>query len=279
MHLLAIISQEPFSRSCAYLTKRIVAVVHLFSWLYFAYFFIAGAFFYYLEVLVRAFTFPFDKNRKYIHYISCLWAYHYIAINPFWRCHWEGREHLKDIKNCIYVGNHQSTADICVVYGLFKPFKWISKSEVLKIPFFGWNMGLNEYVCVQRGDKKSIKETMEKSRMWLSRGVPMFIFPEGTRSEDGEILPFRDGAFRLACEFNIPIAPMVIDGAKDIISKRGKTVNFNVDINVRILPPVYPADFENKPGALREHVFQLMKSNLAEIREGKKKAAKDLVKA
>ena len=99
--------------------------------------------------------------------------------------------------------------DILVVYGLFRPFKWVSKAELFRVPVVGWNMWLNDYVPVLRGDRESIREMMDRCRAHLARGAPVMIFPEGTRSRDGRLGSFKDGAFRLAIEAGCPVIPIV----------------------------------------------------------------------
>ena len=134
------------------------------------------------------------------------------------------------------------------------------------MPFIGQNMYFNQYVKIKRGDMKSIKEMMNTCKSWVNQGSSILLFPEGTRSPDGEIQKFRDGAFRLAVDLNVPEAPVVIDGTFPILSKESKALNFKSDITVRVLPPVYPKDFDNSSGKMRTHVVHLMQENLNEIR-------------
>src|SRR5262249_19571888 len=136
-------------------------------------------------------------------------------------------------------------------------------------PFVGWNMMINQYVLIKRGDMKSIKEMMQVCRNWLKRGASILMFPEGTRSEDGELQDFRDGSFRLAAECGVPIVPVVVDGTHDILAKHGQKIQYTGDITVKVLKPIDPREFDNKSAAIRNHVHDLMKSTLAEIRQHK----------
>ena len=96
-----------------------------------------------------------------------------------------GRENLPWRGPAVIVANHLSLLDILVLYGLFRPYKWVSKASVFKVPFIGWNMRLNDYVAIRRGDRESIKEMMNHCRQHLANGSPILLFPEGTRSPDG----------------------------------------------------------------------------------------------
>jgi len=92
------------------------------------------------------------------------------------------------------------------------------------------------------------------------------MFPEGTRSESGDISHFRDGSFKLAAQLNLPILPVVIDGTRDILTKHGRTLKFKASVNVKLLPPVFPQDFGNNHIQMRNFVQSLMKTMLAEMR-------------
>lgn len=197
--------------------------------------------------------------------MTSLWGYHFVQLNPFWRCSIEGAELLEAGKNYVIIANHQSLADVFVLAGLKHHFKWVSKESLLKIPFFGWNMRLNDYISLKRGDRKSIKEMMLDCKKWLQHGVSIMLFPEGTRSADGCIGEFRDGSFRLALDCGVPLVPIVISGTRDIIAKHSRLLNFAASIKVKVLAPVLPNAFEQSPGKMRDHVRSLMVDTLGEM--------------
>ncbi len=237
------------------------------------YFFASSAVLLCIGALLLLLTFWFDRNRRIVHYFSCWWAQHYLYLNPRWRTRYEGLENIDPAKTYVLVANHQSLVDILVLYGLYRPYKWVSKEEIFKVPLVGTNMVLNQYVLIKRGDLKSIKEMMQTCRSWLKRGASILMFPEGTRSEDGEIQEFKDGPFRLAADCGVPVVPIVVDGTHDILPKHGKLIDFQADIWLKVLPPVNPQDFGNKSTAVRDHVRELMKTTLAEMRSQKKALA------
>ena len=236
------------------------------SILFAAYFFTTSMFFVLGSALVCALVAPFDPNRKLVHLYTGLWANFYLVTNPFWKLTFEGRENLDAKQVYVLVANHQSYADIIVLFLLYFPFKWVSKDSIFRVPAIGWNMQLNQYVGLARGNLASIKEMMAICRNWLKRGSSIMMFPEGTRSANGELQPFRDGAFRLAIDCGLPLVPIVIDGTHEILPKGGKTVNLKGQVRVKILPPVYADSFERSSAKMRDHVYSLMKETLAGMR-------------
>ncbi len=210
-------------------------------------------------------TLPFDPNGRAQHLFSCFWAQIYFYCNPFWRLRVEHRDRMPWRGPAVVVANHQSLGDILVLFGLYRPFKWVSKASVFKMPFLGWNMALNRYVRLVRGSKESIAKMMTDCERWLDRGVPVMIFPEGTRSKDGAVLPFKDGAFRLSVGKNVPVIPIVITGTARTLPKHGFLLDSRADCVVRVLPPVDPAAFGGDVAALRDHVRELIIAEKARI--------------
>lgn len=107
---------------------------------------------------------------------------------------------------------------------------------------------------------------MNTCKGWLNQGASILLFPEGTRSEDGEIQNFRDGAFRMAVDCNVPVVPIVVNGTFPILNKKSKNIGFRSEITVRVLPPIDPSQFDRSSGLLRKHVHEQMEENLNEIR-------------
>jgi 1-acyl-sn-glycerol-3-phosphate acyltransferase len=228
---------------------------------------LSSLFLIWIGALICLVTAPFDKNRRILHYFACWWGNHYMYVLPGWHVHWEGKDYIDSNKTYVLIANHQSLFDILVLYGLYKPFKWVSKESIYKVPAIGQNMMLNQYVCIKRGDMKSIKEMIAACKHWLNRGVSIMMFPEGTRSETGEMQPFRDGSFRLSVDCDVPIIPIVISGTGEILPKKSRHLKLRQDVWVKILPPVYPKDFEHSSGKMRTYVHELMSKTLDEMRK------------
>lgn len=194
-------------------------------------------------------TWPIDRRRVVLHLYSCFWASFYIWVNPLWRVRFAGRDHLPWRGPAVIVANHLSLLDVLVLYGLFRPFKWVSKAEVFKVPFIGWNMRMNDHVAVLRGNPESVREMMDHCRAHLARGTPILIFPEGTRSRDCRLQRFKDGAFKLAAEAGVPVIPLAVVGTGDALPKHGLVLREQMRGQVTVLDPIPPS---KDADALRE---------------------------
>jgi 1-acyl-sn-glycerol-3-phosphate acyltransferase len=224
----------------------------LFSIAYWILFALSLPLFFAPAAIIWLVTWPFDRRRALNHLYGCFWASCYVWANPLWRLSIEGRERLPWKGPAVIVANHLSLLDILVLYGLFRPFKWVSKAELFRIPFVGWNMTMSGYVPLWRGDRESIKQMMAACRAHLDRGSPLLIFPEGTRSKDGKLQPFKDGAFRLACEAGCPIIPVAVSGTWAALPKHGLVLRQRMRARVKVLAPIDPAAHGHDVARLRE---------------------------
>lgn len=232
------------------------------SALYWAFVSLTMPLFFCVALVIFVISWPFDRRRVALHLWSCFWASFYIYANPLWRVRIRGREKLPWRGAAVLVANHLSLIDILVLYGLYRPFKWVSKEEVFRIPFVGWNMVLNDYVRLRRGDRDSIRAMMQHCREHLARGAPVLLFPEGTRSPTGELQAFRDGAFRLAIELQCPVIPIVVRGTHETLPKHGLVLRQRLRGEVAVLEPIDPKGFESAP-AMRDATHAVFERALA----------------
>lgn len=237
-------------------------MMRLYSFVYWALICVTCPFFFVGALVIWVMTLPFDRRKVVLHQYSCAWAVFYIAINPMWKLHVTGKEHLGWRGPAVIVANHASLIDILVLFGLFRPFKWVSKAENFKIPFVGWNMHLNGYVPLVRGDRESVVKMLAACAKLLKRGSPVLFFPEGTRSKDGNLRPFKDGAFELSIEHGVPLIPVAVHGTGSALPKHGMVLKEHVDAWVQILDPLDPADFASVH-ALRDAAREQIKVALA----------------
>jgi 1-acyl-sn-glycerol-3-phosphate acyltransferase len=226
-------------------------VLRVFSIVYWVFAVLTMPAFFLVAVLIRLVTFPFDRRRVLQHLWSCVWAQFYVWTNPLWRNRVIGREKVPWTGAAMFVANHASFIDITVLYALYRPFKWVAKAELMRTPFVGWNMRLNDYVPVRRGDRESIVQMMNDCRRHLAAGSPLMIFPEGTRSTTGEMGPFKDGAFKLAREAGCPVFPIAVRGTAESIPKHGIVMRKRMDAVVQVLDPLDSREFATNE-ALRE---------------------------
>lgn len=240
---------------------------------------ILSAFFWvYMAVSLMAFWFAvvipwgiitlFDRRRVFSHWYAYTWACHYIRISPFWRVEVEGVEKIDESVPYVMVANHQSIADIMVLFTLRKQFRWVAKDTVFKVPFLGWMMRMADYVPIKRGDRKSREEMMDHCKRHLRMGNPIMMFPEGTRSETTEMRSFKRGAFRLAVDEHAPVLPIIIDGTHNALPKNTWIFHQTgkLTIRIRVLDPLEPAEFEDDVGRLMHGTRELMVEELAAMR-------------
>jgi 1-acyl-sn-glycerol-3-phosphate acyltransferase len=190
---------------------------------------------------------PFSEDRR-----ACLWAmrawsrsglrFLQISIDL------HGLENVPDGRHA-YASNHQSLLDTLVL-GATLPgdFKWAVKSSLMAIPFLGWHLWLAGHVRVEKnGDKKAAAAAVRRFTQVLGEGKPLLVFPEGTRSKDGQVKPFKMGLFYAAVRAGVPVVPVALHGtgaamakgAADLASARGGPRDAR-RVYVRIGEPLAP---------------------------------------
>src|SRR5215468_7418305 len=218
-----------------------------------------------VALLIWAVTVLFDRRLVVQHRFTCFWASLYTWLNPAWRVSIAGREHVRPGVTYVMVSNHQSLLDILVLFRLFVHFKWVSKAELFRIPCIGWNMTLNRYIRLRRGNPESIAAMMRDAERTLAEGSSLMIFPEGTRSADGRLKPFKHGAFTLALRARVPLLPIVIEGTARALPKRGFVLQGRHAIRIRVLDEIPYARFARTPvDRLTEEVRALFAAQLGE---------------
>lgn len=185
-------------------------------------------------------TAPFDRSRyaagRTFRLVGCFTVW----LNPMWKFTTDGLRIRDPRRPYVAVSNHESYADIFLISFLPWEMKWLGKEQLFKIPFLGWMMWLAGDIPVKRGRKESIVSAMNGCTAKLKQRLSVMIFPEGTRSPDGELLPFRDGAFRLAIENGTPILPIVVAGTRRAMAKH--TFQFQHTRAIcRVLEPIETA--------------------------------------
>lgn len=215
-----------------------------------------------LGVLVWAVSAPFDPDRRLLHAFLCRWCFQYLRWNPAWDVRVLHRELLPK-GPAVLVANHQSMADIVVVMGLYHPFKFVSKASLFSLPMVGWLMKLAKYVRVERGKAHSMANMMQDCRHWLSRGMPVLIFPEGTYSPDGKLLPFKRGAAALAIGAQVPVVPVLIEGTRSLVVEDGPWMSPRCRVRVTVLEPIAAADLGGDAAALTERLRRLFEAGLS----------------
>ncbi len=235
-----------------------------FSVAYWAFICLTCPIFFVGAVVIYIVTLPFDRRKVVLHMYSCAWAVFYVKINPLWKLRTTGREHLPWRGPAVIVANHASLVDILVLFDLMRPFKWVSKHENFKIPFVGWNMTMNGYVSLVRGDRASVERVLEECGRLLDQGSPVLFFPEGTRTRDGNLQDFKDGAFELAVRHGVPLIPVAVHGTGRALPKHGLILREQVDAHVEVLDPIEYDPAHPSPTDLRDEARRRIASALLE---------------
>lgn len=188
-----------------------------------------------IQAVLLALTFPFDRNRvvagRYLRIVGTVLA----KTFPPWRLRVEGRFPGKG--PYVVVANHQSMLDILLLSHVPREMKWVAKEELFRVPWVGWMLRMTGDIPVRRGDPESGGEALARARQYLENGMSVMIFPEGTRSAKGTLLPFKSGAFRLAIEAGVPVLPIAVHGTAHGMPKGGPWVR-PCRATARLLEPV-----------------------------------------
>ena len=182
-------------------------------------------------------TAPFDPPRYWTGYLFRKLPVVHKRLNPLWTFTVSGTLPENPRNPYVVVSNHESFVDILLISHLPWEMKWLSKKEMFKIPVAGWLMSLAKDIKLDRKDPRSAASAMEQCAQRLSQRVSVMIFPEGTRSTTGDLLPFKDGAFRLAIETATPILPLAVHGTSTALRphdwRQGRS-----NAEVHVLAPV-----------------------------------------
>ena len=211
--------------------------------------------------------YPFDKKRFVVHKLSKWLTDSFFGFGLVMKRKVEGIENLDPKATYVMVLNHNSMVDILSIYNLPLVFKWVSKKEVYRIPIVGRLLLAHGDIVINRASTKEAMQLVHtRGKEWLAKGASVAIFPEGTRSKDGEIHNFKAGAFILAKDAEVPILPIVLDGT-DRVVRKGFFMNWSNRITIKILPPVSKQDVVERPiKEVMAEVHDSMVNALAEIR-------------
>ena len=154
-----------------------------------------------------------------------------------------GLEALPPDRGYVFMANHESLMDIpALIATLPTQTRFLAKSSLFRIPIFGWALHAGGFVPVDRGDRVAARGSLDVARARLESGRSILVFPEGTRSTDGELLRFRRGGFVLALDAGFPIVPIGLAGTGSV-RPRGSLLNRPGTVRVRYGRPVDPGDF------------------------------------
>jgi len=215
-----------------------------------------------VQAVLLLLTAPFDRNRavpgRFLRVIGVLIS----RTFPPWRLGIEGA--WPEGGPFVVVANHQSILDILLLSRMPREMKWVAKEELFRIPWVGTMLRMSGDIAIRRGDPESGGEALARAKAYLARGMSVMIFPEGTRSKTGTLLPFKSGAFRLALDAGVPVLPVAVHGTARGMPKGGPWVN-PCRARARILAPVAVEGYGDDVVRLRDDVRALIQAAEREL--------------
>ena len=174
------------------------------------------------------------RNAEFVHKVQQFWSRSFFWL-MFLPVSVDGTEHIQPGQSYVFVSNHQSMFDVWLVYGwLPVVFKWLMKAELRKVPFVGTGCKAAGHIFV---DRRNAKAAMESLREVESQLVSTVIFPEGTRTLNGELGRFKRGAFQIAIDLGLPVIPLSLSGCFDVLPK-GKPFVHRAPVHMHIGEPI-----------------------------------------
>jgi 1-acyl-sn-glycerol-3-phosphate acyltransferase len=204
-----------------------------------------------LTVFTAVFTVctVFWKNAEFVHKVQQFWSRSFFWL-MFLPVSVDGQEHIVPGQSYVFVANHQSMFDVWLVYGWLPViFKWLMKAELRKVPFVGTGCKAAGHIFIDRRNTKAAMESLKEVEKQLVNGVCTVIFPEGTRSLNGEVGRFKRGAFQIAWDLGLPIIPLSLDGCYEVLPK-GKPFVYRAPVHMHIGEPIDLKQFSDPNEAI-----------------------------
>lgn len=217
----------------------------------------------FLTAVLTILTTAVGKNRFWGYWPAHIWS-RIVCWLAWVKVEVRGRENIDNKTSYIFVSNHQGAFDIWAIYGyLNHNFKWLMKKSLEKIIFVGYACKRSGHVFVDSNSLQSIRQTIENARHQLKDGMSLVIFPEGTRTKTGKIGDFKRGAFMLAGEFRLPVVPLSISGAYEIMPKDSYFPRSG-KIILTIHKPIEPGEKGFNTRELMEQCHEMIAKTLGE---------------
>jgi len=179
----------------------------------------------------------FTRSGNPVHIIARIWARGILFVSRV-KVTVNGLENIDPSRSYVYMSNHQSNFDIPVLLAYLPvQFRWLAKAELFRIPIFGRAMRGAGYVKIDRFNRESAFASIDEAAAKIKNGVSVMIFPEGTRSRDGNIRPFKKGGFIMAMDAAVPIVPVILLGTWTIMEKSSLKINTG-EVALNIASPI-----------------------------------------
>jgi 1-acyl-sn-glycerol-3-phosphate acyltransferase len=219
--------------------------------------------FFVIASIIYLLTFPIDRYNQIPNKALRGLAIAMLKVNPGWTFEINGADLQKIERPTIVVSNHQSFLDLPLSYLLPWTMKWVAKKDLLKIPILGWIIFMTGHLAIDRKRMTSIKKLDELVKP-IEQGIPAMIFPEGTRTQSGEVQPFKNGAFKLAKRYNFTILPIVLEGGQSAMPSGSWRIAYKQHFVISVLDPVESEQFDSQE-ELKRNVYSLIDRELTKL--------------
>jgi 1-acyl-sn-glycerol-3-phosphate acyltransferase len=209
-----------------------------------------------------------DRSRRWPSFFQGLWVDWLLRTNGI-HLRLEGMENLKKDQSYILASNHASILDIpALISAASFPVRFLAKKSLLWFPIFGWVMYFSGHILVDRQSAQSALRSLKKAPSLLKKGISIVVFPEGTRSPDGEVKEFKRGAFLLAQHSKFPVVPVSITGSYEMLPRQGWCL-WPGNIYIRMGEPIPTRDLSLREarglmGRVRETIIENLKKGRVE---------------
>jgi 1-acyl-sn-glycerol-3-phosphate acyltransferase len=206
-----------------------------------------------------------DRDAKIAYRVALGWIWVNLKVSGM-RLRVRGLENLDPRRSYVFMSNHRSNADILAIAWALRRYqlRWVAKKELLRVPLFGWGLRATRQIVIDRSDRAQAIASYRAASERIRRGISVVVFPEGTRGEGEELLPFKKGGFRFALETETPIVPMAVLGTARVLARRGWKLEPG-DVEVRIGRPIETAgrsveERDRLAAEVRQAIAELMGS-------------------
>jgi len=205
----------------------------------------------------------FSRTGNPVHIIARIWSKSILFVSGI-KVDVDGLANIDPGKSYIYMANHRSNFDIPVLLSCLPiQFRWLAKAELFKIPIFGRAMSGAGYVKIDRSNRESAFRSIDEVAAKMKNGVSVMIFPEGTRSQDGKVKPFKKGGFVMAVDTGAPIVPVILRGTRSIMTKGNWRINPD-KVTLSIEKPIDTSGFTRDT---KENLIKKVRSVICDVFE------------
>lgn len=194
---------------------------------------------------------PIDKSKKFYTYLSYLWGASILSVCGI-KVSAKNLENVLNLKQCVIVANHASMFDIIALLKVLPQIRFMYKKELAPVPIWGWALQIGPHIKINRKKGIDAMRSLDNAVESLNKGGYVILFAEGTRTLDGNLLPFKRGAFLLAAKSGAPIIPLSINGTFGIKPKNSWMIN---SANVEL---IFHDAIASNPNATREEEIALL---------------------